>query len=554
MKKLLFLLILPVVLFSIDWRAALKEAEEGNPSLPPLQIILIIDFHHPKAVLDGRIVSCDLLEMTSLLYETLSVLEGSSGKFVMALSPSLLRQIRSIPRSALKDCEGISRYLPKGFEEGDPVASWKVVCGSIPGKLVGLSSSGKISVSAIPLYSPPIGLLMKSGLEDHAVDQTEISVKWFSEMFGRVKSFLPPLLDLPPEFLEILSNLGVSFTFVDSRVITSPRSVEGINLVPVNLELSSSLADVKDESDLSNVLSSLHRIQRMGSGGMAILLRGKDFLGRGDALASIIRALSSDPYISLSFPGDLTYRLSNYAPAYRREVLSSEASLRLWELFKGIYVTYSKLSKYLKGDRLEEAKDLVYSLEDSTFYESVSKGGEFLDVFDALARKLYETLGESPKGLPRAVEFARMEVKLKVFQTVPILNGVDDDGVWTYASTFEDTGMRIKLLLTSEGLAIYVSFDGEARDLIGKSRVLIIKLGEDEYRLYFKTFRGRIYVFKNGILSGKLKKNFGVWKGVEMLLKVKIPSELSVSLLDSRERKVLSRIPQKGSLRLDEGR
>ena len=553
MKRAFALLILlPVLLFPLDWKKVLDLSEKGRADLPPLKVVLVLEFHSPKSILRERMVSDEILESLSDLYRTLSVLDGE--KFVLGISSSFLDQIKEI---------GKIRAFPRGSEElltenlkaAGIESGWKIMASSTLGKIAALVSSGKVVISFLPMYRAPVVQLLDSGFENDAINQVSISYRKLKEAFGEATSFLPPLLAVTSDSLGILPE-GVEYVFVDDRGVSRPVEIGRLKLIPVDHAISLGIEKAESEEDLSKIFSKLHFYQRSGKSGIAILLRRTKWKVK----EAFLKALLSDPYISLSLPQDLEYgKIGFLQPSsiYGRvdAVFSNERVLKLWELFKGIFIVFSKVSPYLSGYKRELATDLLYALEDSTFYEAIFENSEnlskLLSLFDTIASELYRTIGEDSSSLPKASEYAIGEVYLKTIDSKPLLNGIEDEGFWVYAQKFESEGLRVKIVKTGDNLLFSIGFDTSARDLIGKSRLLVLKLNDTEYRVYFKTWRKRIYVFKNGVLSGKLSDGFGIWDTVELSIPAKLPSRFSVELLDSRSRSVLYKI---GELRLVEGR
>ena len=553
MKRAFALLFfLPILLFSLDWKTAFELSEKGRADLPPLKVILVLEFHSPKSILKGRMISDEILRELSDFYKTLSALDGEN--FVVAISSSFVDQIKEIGKIRTFP-EGSESLLTENLKVAGVESGWKIMASSTLGKLVALVSSGKVEISFLPMYRASIVQLLDSGFEDDAINQISISYKKLLETFGRVASFLPPLLAVTSDSLGILPD-GIDYVFVDDRGVSRPVRIGGLKLVPIDHTTSLDLEKVESEKDLSKILTKLHSYQRTGKSGIAILIRDVSW----EVKRAFLKALLNDPYVSLSLPEDLEYGRSGFLQPSSiygevNAIFSSEGVLKLWELFKGIFIVFSKVRSYLSGYRKEVATDLLYSLEDSTFYEAVFRSSrnlsKLLSLFDSIASELYRTIGEDSSGLPKASEYAIGEVFLKTIDSKPILNGIEDEGFWVYAEKFQNDIVSVKIVKLRKNLVFSVRFGTKARDLIGKSRILVLKLNDTEYRIYFKTWRNRIYVFKNGVLSGKLSDGFGVWDTVELSIPAKLPSRFSLELLDSRSRSVLYKI---GELRLVEGR
>ena len=559
MKKfILVILLLYTLVFSFSWNAALKSSRSGNISLPPLRVVLVLKYHYPLSEIDGRFLDPNFFKLLADFYQ---ILNSLSGKVIVAVSPSFLNQISDVSKNSMPDGNWKKNWLPSGFPKDNPNRSWKILSSSIAGKLIALISSGYVKISVIPLYSPPMGLLVESGFENHAISQTKIAFSQLSDIFGSVDCFYPPLLDISSEIVSRIVPKG-SYSFASSKVLSHPVEISSVRLVPVDVDISKSLMSVKNEEDLSKVLGKIHSYQRLGKKGISIVLDFFKWMKTPlEIKLGILKALTSDPYIELSFPEDLEYRNIGYLNRYTifgdpDYFYTQEPVLRLWDLFKGIFVTYLKSSHYAPPEKREKAKNILYALEDSTFYESVFTGDYkfVLKDFNHLAKKLYSILGEDSSSLPDALEFARMQITLERIFSSPVLNGVEDEGFWVYAKEFSNGGMNLKLVLLKKGILLSIYPGKDAKDLIGKSRILVVSYNGVEYRFYFKTWRKRIYLFKKGILSGKLMENFGVWKNVELLIKSDLPGSLFVEMLDSRSREVLSRIPESGYIRLDERR
>ncbi len=558
MKKfVLVLVLLRVFTFSFDWSFALKSSRSGDLSLPPLRVVLVLKYHYPLSEIEGKFLDPNFFRLLSDFYQ---ILNSLNGKTVLAISPSFLNQISDVSKGEFPNGSWRKEWLPPGFPKDDPDKSWRIMASSVTGKLLALISSNYVEVAAVPLYSPPLGLLVDSGFERHAISQIKITMSQFSEMFGGVDCVYPPLLDVSSSILRIFPK--GAYSFASSKVISFPSEVSSVKFVPVDMGLSESLMRVKNESDLSKILGRLHSYQRLGKKGIAIVLDMFNWVMTPvEVKIGILNSLFNDPYLQMVFPDDLKYQKIDYLERYTTfgepdSFYTQEPVLRLWDLFKGMFITYLKSSAYIPLEKRERAKNLLYALEDSTFYESVFTGNHYfvLEDFNHLARKLYSILGEDSSSLPDALEFARMRVVLKMVDSTPILNGVEDEGFWVYSKKFSNSGMYLKTILLKSGLLLSIYPGKEAKDLIGKSRILVVKCGSKEYRLYFKTWRNRIYVFKNNVLSGKLSRNFGIWKVVEILLKVDLPEDVCVELLDSRSRDVLLRVPENGCIRLAEGR
>ena len=556
-KSILLILLIYTFAFSFDWNSALKSSRSGDLALPPLRVVLVMKYHYPLSETDGKFLDVNFFRLLSDFYQ---ILNSLNGKVVVAISPSLLNQISDVSKNEIPSGDWKVNWLPPGFPKDDLDKSWRIMASSITGKLIALMSSNYVKIAAIPLYSPPLGLLIDSGFEKHAVSQVKITTSQFSDIFGGVDCFYPPLLDISSEISRIFPK--GAYSFASSKVMSSPSEISSIKFVPVDVDLSESLMRVKDERDLSKILGKIHSYQRLGKKGIAIVLDMFRWMkAPTDVKIGILKAFFHDPYLKMSFPEELRYRSAGYLDRYTifgdpDSFYTQEPVLRLWDLFKGMFITYLKSSAYIPLEKKEKAKNFLYALEDSTFYESVSTGEEkfILKDFNHLARKLYSILGEDSSSLPDAIEFARMQVVLKRIDSNPVLNGMEDEGFWVYAKEFSNGGMSLKIVLLKNGLLLSVHPVEDAKDLIGKSRILVVNYNGAEYRMYFKTWRNRIYVFKNGILSGKLSRNFGVWKNVEVLLRADFPGKISVELLDSRSRDVLLRIPESGYIRLDEGR
>ena len=545
-------MILPVLLFPLDWKKVLDLSEKGRADLPPLKVVLVLEFHSPKSILKGKMVSDEVLVSLSDLYRTLSVLDGE--KFVLAISSSFLDQIKEIGKIRIFP-KGSEKLLTENLKVAGIESGWKIMASSSLGKIAALVSSGKVGISFLPIYRAPVVQLLNSGFENDAMKQVSISYEKLKEVFGEVGSFLPPFLAVTSDSLGILPE-GVEYVFVDDRGVSRPVEIGSLKLIPVDHEISLGIEKAKGEEDLLKIFSRLHSYQKSGKSGIAILLRRTKWKLK----EVFLKALISDPYISLSLPGDLEYGRSGFlqpSSIYGRvdAVFSNNRVLKLWELFKGIFIVFSKVSPYLSGYKREIATDLLYSLEDSTFYEAIFQNSgnlsKLLSLFDTIASELYGTIGEDSSKLPKASEYAIGEVYLKTIDSESLLNGMEDEGFWVYAQKFESEGLRVKIVKVKENLILSIGFDGAARDLIGKSRLLVFRLNDTEYRVYFKTWRNRIYVFKNGILSGKLSGGFGIWDTVEVSLPVKLPARFSVALLDSRSRDVIYKINE---IRLVEGR
>ncbi len=558
MRKLaLALVLLYALVFSIDWNYALKSSRSGDLSLPPLRVVLVLKYHYPLSEIDGKFLDPDFFKLLSDFYQILNTLNG---RVVAAISPSFLNQISDVSKGEIPNGIWKKTWLPSGFPKDDPDRSWRIIASSVTGKLIALMSSNYVKIAAIPLYSPALGLLVDSGLESHAESQIKITTSQFSDIFGGVDCIYPPLLDISSAILKLFPKK--TYSFASSKVISLPSEVSSVKFVPVDVDLSESLMNVKSEGDLSKILGKLHSYQRLGKKGIAIVLDMFRWMKTPlDVKTGVLNALFHDPYLEMVFPEDLYYQKINYLQRYTvfgepDSFYTQESVLRLWDLFKGMFITYIKSSVYIPLEEKEHAKNLLYALEDSTFYESVFTGNHksVLEDFNYIARKLYSILGEDSSSIPDALEFARMQVMLKAVDSIPVLNGVEDEGFWVYAKEFSNNGMHLKIILLKDGLLLSIYPGKDAKDLIGESRILVVKYNEEEYRLYFKTWRKRIYVFKNGVLSGKLSRKFGVWKVVEILLKADFPASVCVELLDSRTRGVLLRVPESGCIRLAEGR
>lgn len=525
--------------------------------MPPLKVVLILKYHYPWSEIDGDFKDPRFFAMVSDFYRVLGMVDR---KVIFAISPSFFNQIREMSRGNWQDGEWEKEFLPPGFPQDEPKRSWRTMASSIPGKLIAMVSSGKVEIAALPLYSPPIGLLVDSGFEKHAKDQVQLAISQFSEIFGSVDCVYPPILDISGGSASVIPK-GF-FSFANQEVLERPSEISSVKFVPVDWGVSERIYGVQNEEELVEILEKLHMYQRLGKSGLAIVVDARKWLNKPwDVKEGILKAIFNDPYIELVFPRDLSYSRGEYLNRYTiygkpDSFYMRDSVLRLWELYKGIFVTYLKSSSYMAPQKREKAKNLLYALEDVTFYESAGKNntGSILDLFDMLAKKLYELLGEDTSSLPKASEFANLQVNLRRIDSSPVINGVEDEGFWVYSKVFSSGKMTLKLVLLKRGLYLSVFPGKDAKDLLGESRILVVKVKDEEYRVYFKVWRNRIYVFKKQVLSGKLVKGFGIWKNVEMLLNEKLPVDISVELLDSRSRKVLFRIPSRGYIRLDERR
>jgi hypothetical protein len=558
-KRFLIFFFVPVVALSFNWKLAMENAEKGNVSLTPLNVVLVFYYHAPKSVWDGKIVSGIILEEIADLYHTLGKLRD--GKGVIALSASFLDQMSNVERTRWTFFKYDPKILPPNLQGSSSENVWKVMVNSIKGKIIALFSSGNIDVAMLPLYNAPVVQLLENGFENHARDQISLSYEKLQGFFGKINTAVFPYLSFSPDVFDLLPR-GVEYVVVDEKSVSRPVSYRNINFVPMDSGLSKELLSVNTEEDLSKVLSKLHRYQRAGREVVGIFINSMEWIEKDwETREGIISALLSDPFLKLSIPEDLNYSANaqyiQTSSIYGNpnNVFMEDSTLKLWELFKGIFVSYTKLSPYLSKERREEALDLLYSLEDATFYEGVYKKAsylqELLSLFDVISSRLYELIGENYSKLPKASEFVLGEVALETVEASPLINGLEDEGFWVYSKKFDYDDLELKLLGVENGLLVSIGLSEPLRSLIGKSFILKVIAGDTEYRFYLKTWRGRVYTFKNGKLNGKLEKGFGLWNVAEMLLRAELPLQFKVELVDSRTGQVIA---QSSFLRLVKGR
>ncbi len=599
-KALIFALaLLTSIALALDVGRALSKAEGGNPALPPMQVMLVVDYNAPLLNFGGdrfvlplvRMMMSDLYDLTDLLSKEANL------KVVLAVSPTFLDQVKAYSISGYDDLmrEGYSgellhifsppgsakslrewnfKWLPPSIKKDlNPnasmktlVALYRMMAASLLGKLIAIHEYGKLEVAAIPGCGCALSLCLSRGMEEVVDGELSNAYEEISTIFGSVEGLYPPLLDVSPTLIRKVAEKGFKWTFAPSLGLAEVITFAGVKVIPVNVDISRAIVNIKNESDLVEFLSRLHRMQRSGVKFLAIKIDAIDWMFSDfEIKEGILEALAKDEYLSIVMPNDVNSKgsgglISSSEVGNAAEWFSKGAVLKGFERTIGAFETYERVKKYLSESIKTRLVRLLGNLMNVEFYKALSVGDErsirILDAYDYAMKEVIKLLGENAEGFESIKTALQKVYYLRVVYTdFANLNGVEDEGYWKYAQRFDGKGLvkYMKVVPVNRGLALSVAFGKEARNFIGSSYSLSIVLGQLKFKIYFKIWDGKWFVYKkeeDKWVLYEIKSDIGsIWDVVELNLnEVDFPIKISLALEDTRRHVEVERIPKKGFL------
>ena len=598
------LLVVSVLALALDAGRALSMAQQGNPSLPPLKLMIVMKYHSPLQKLPSddfysspmvRILLSDLYFLSDLLSKKADL------RLVLAVSNSFLEQIRDYsttgvdklmdenykgmllrvfapPNGTFRTAQewnynwlppNIKKDINKRASLDTIIALYRMMASSILGKLIAIHEYGKFDVAVVPDCDCAGAFLISRGMKEVVKRQLFVSYEELSTIFGSVGGFFPPMLDISQDLLDILSDMKVDWIFASWKILPSPSYINGIKAFPVDVELSDKLLKIRTEKDLANFMSDLHRLQRAGKDFVALRINALywAFLDY-DVKRAILQALSDDEFVKLVLPSEVnvTGRVRMVRSSEVENLddwFSQGAILKGWELVMGAFEIFNKAEPYLSEESRNRALDLLSYLADVEFYRALEKGDEkslkMLDSFDRIMRALLNVLGEDVSKIQSVKSALQKRYVLRVvYADYMNLNGVEDEGFWVYAKEFKCNPpfKYLKLLPLNDGLALSIAFEREARAFVGDSCELEIEIGDRMYKVFFKVWNGRYFVYRRKgdewILKDVKGDEMSIWEVVEIYLNEgDFPVKIKLTLMDSRRHVGIGQFPEKGYILLD---